>query len=78
MFSQYAFTVAGVSLGTGYALYGRPIMKKKLSGVGLMFVCGGAGTLMDLAYGYTIACKPHMQKYNETYNRKQQQQQKTK
>lgn len=60
LFSQYAFTVAGVTSGTGYALY-----KKPKNGVGAMVVAGVAGSLADLAYGWTIACRPYVEAWQQ-------------
>ena len=42
--------------GTGYALY-----KKPRNGIAVMLVAGGAGTFLDLAYGWTTACRPYVE-----------------
>lgn len=55
LFSQYAFTVAGVAGGTGYAIYRKPP-----NGLGLMLVAGAAGTMADFAYSWTIGCRSHV------------------
>jgi hypothetical protein len=56
LFSQYAMTLTGISMGTGYALYRKP-----KNGLGIMIVAGAAGTIVDLAYGLTVACRPQLQ-----------------
>ena len=46
--------------GTGYALY-----KKPKNGIAVMLVSGGAGTFLDLAYGWTTACRPYVAAWKE-------------
>lgn len=60
LFSQYALTVAGVTGGTGYALYKRP-----KNGVGIMVVSGVAGSLADLAYGWNVACSKYVDAWRQ-------------
>ena len=60
LFSQYALTAAGVGGGTGYALYKRP-----KNGIALMIFAGAAGSLADLAYGWTTACRPQVEAWQE-------------
>jgi hypothetical protein len=51
LFSQYAFTVAGVVGGSGYAIYRKPP-----NGLGLMLVAGAAGTMVDFGYAWLVSC----------------------
>jgi hypothetical protein len=51
LFSQYAFTVAAVVGGSGYAIYRKPP-----NGLGLMLVAGAAGTMADFGYAWLISC----------------------
>jgi len=61
-------TVAGVASGTSYALY-----KKPKSGLGVMLVAGAAGTMADVAYGWTTACRPQVQAWQQAQLLQQQQ-----
>jgi hypothetical protein len=61
LFSQYALTAAGITSGTGYALY-----KKPKNGIGVMVVAGAAGTMGDFLYGWLHACKPQVQAWYRT------------
>jgi hypothetical protein len=72
LFSQYALTVLGVTAGTGYSLYKKP---KGTSGLGIMLVSGAAGSLGDLVYGYTYACRPEVKAWQTSRLPQQQPQQ---
>lgn len=58
MLSQYAMTFAGVSGGTGYAVW-----KKPPKGMHIMILAGVAGSVLDLAYGWTSACKDEVDEW---------------
>ena len=58
MLSQYAMTFAGVSSATGYAVW-----KKPKKGMQIMVLAGVAGTVLDLAYGWTSACKDEVDEW---------------
>jgi hypothetical protein len=58
LLSQYQFCVAGVGLGTAYA-----VKRKGTQGM-LGFVAGGAlGSIGDLIYGYNVACVAERDRY---------------
>lgn len=61
LFSQYTWTVVGVGGGTGYALWRRP-----KNGLGLMLVAGAAGTMADFAYGWKVACRDAVRRWQES------------
>jgi hypothetical protein len=58
LFEQYALTFASVSLGTAYAVWKRPP-----NGLALMLVAGAGGSLLDLAYGWNVACVSHVEQW---------------
>lgn len=60
LFSQYSLTAASVVGATAYAVHRRP-----KNGIALMLVAGGAGTLADLAYGWTTKCAPYVAAYQQ-------------
>ena len=64
LFGQYAFAVAGVGGGTGYAIY----RKGPKNGLAIMVLAGAAGTLADFGYGWTTACRPQVRAW---YDQKQ-------
>ena len=55
MFQQHMFTVAAVASVTGYSFLTKP-----KNGLAMLFALGSLGTVCDMAYGYTIACKSHV------------------
>ena len=58
LLSQYRFCTGGVGLGVAYG-----IRYKKGA---LPMVAGGvAGTVADLIYGYTVACKQQAEEYRK-------------
>ena len=59
------FTIGSVAGTTAYTVLQRP-----KNGLGLSFVMGAAGTMCDLAYGWTVACQSHVQKQKEERDRK--------
>jgi hypothetical protein len=60
LFSQYAFTVAGVVGGSGYAIHRKPP-----NGLGLMLVAGAAGTMADFGYAWFVSCRTHKETWLE-------------
>ena len=50
--------MAGVGLGAAYGIRGK-------KGVAPMVVSGVVGSVADLIYGYTIACKAEVEAYNQ-------------
>jgi hypothetical protein len=58
LFEQYALTFASVSLGTAYAVWKRPP-----NGLALMLVAGAGGSLLDLAYGWNVACVSQVEQW---------------
>ena len=51
-------TFAGISTSTAYALYRKPP-----NGLAIMFGAGVAGTVADLGYGWTTACKSQVEQW---------------
>lgn len=64
LFAQYALTFAAASTGTAYAVWRRPP-----NGIAIMLVAGAGGSLLDLAYGWNVACVNEV----ELWRRHQQQ-----
>ncbi|KAL7561537.1 hypothetical protein ACA910_022691 [Epithemia clementina (nom. ined.)] len=60
MLSQFRFTVGAVVGTTGYALMTRP-----KNGLGLLLVVGSVGSMCDLVYGYTVACKSQAKEWEK-------------
>jgi len=58
--------VAGVGIGTGYAVYNSRYSRKpkNVNGLGIMLVAGAVGTMGDWAYGWTTACRPYVDAWN--------------
>jgi len=56
LLSQYKFFAAGVGLGGLYA-----VRSKK--GLPVMAAAGVAGSVADMIYGYTVACKEEADRY---------------
>jgi hypothetical protein len=65
LLSQYQFCLAGVGLGTAYALHSKG---KGVAGLLPMVVGGAVGSLSDLVYGYTVACVPQRDRYHGINN----------
>lgn len=68
LFSQYSLTFAGISTSTAYAVY-----KKPPNGLAIMMGAGVAGTLADLGYGWTTACKSQVSQWTSLREQLKQQ-----
>lgn len=59
LLSQYKFFAAGVGLGGFYAI-------RKSKGIPVMVAAGVAGSVADMIYGYTVACKEESERYKSS------------
>jgi hypothetical protein len=60
-------TFAGISTSTAYALYRKPP-----NGIVLMMGAGIAGSIVDLGYGWTTACRTQVDLLGELNKERQQ------
>ena len=60
LLSQYRFCAGGVGLGAAYSI-------KYSKGALPMVVAGVAGTVADLAYGYTVECAKEVERYHQRH-----------